>query len=100
MVLSPQAAQLLTDSLKLLGKVVVWVVTDADQEHRGKVIARAHTANADGRVYPSGVLVADSLLELRLQRPVGLRKRNRDAYHVSVVSTPLRQQLDGVAAVI
>jgi hypothetical protein len=82
MVLNRASAQVLTDATKLLGWAVVWVVSNADEDHSGMVVARAHTADSQGRIRVAGVLTADSFIELRVQMPVGLMPWRRDPYHL------------------
>ena len=64
--LTPAAAAALHDRREQ----VAWMVLPAPG--RNGVIARAHTFAADGGRYLPGHLTADSLDELRAQRPPGL----------------------------
>jgi hypothetical protein len=59
------------------GRGCCGIVTDADLEHPGRFIARAHTADHHGGTYLPGALVADTLDELREQLPNGLTRRDR-----------------------
>lgn len=56
---------------------LAWVVSNADLEHPGRFVARAHTADHHGGVYLPGALVADTLGELRTMLPVGLERHGR-----------------------
>ena len=53
----------------------MWFVSVADPAHLGKVTARAHTMDGRGRAWLPGVLVADTLEELRAMLPAGLTRR-------------------------
>lgn len=50
----------------------VWLITDADPEHPGKHVARAHVLDHQGGRQLPGALVADTLAGLREQMPAGL----------------------------
>jgi hypothetical protein len=56
---------------------LAWVVTNADLEHPGRFVARAHTADHQGGRYLPGALVDDTLEELRAILPTGLGRRDR-----------------------
>jgi hypothetical protein len=49
--LTGTTAQTLHDKASALGVLLVWLVSDADPEHPGKVVARSHTADSKGAVY-------------------------------------------------
>ncbi len=54
----------------------MWFISAADPARPGKVTARAHTMDRCGRVPVPGVLVADTLDELRALLPAGLTRRD------------------------
>jgi len=55
----------------------MWLVTDADTEHPGKVVARAQRADHQGGTRLPYALVADTLDELRTVLPADLTRRDR-----------------------
>jgi len=55
----------------------VWFVFQPAPAHPGKVMARAHTMDHRGEVWLPGVLVADTLEELRAMMPAGFTRRDR-----------------------
>lgn len=59
------------DDATARGVWISWIV-GTDAAHPGQVTARAHTADPHGGRYIPGVLVADTLDELRQQLPAGL----------------------------
>jgi hypothetical protein len=63
--LTPAEAQTLQDDAVARGTWLLWLVTDADLEHPGMFVARAHTADHYGGAYLPGALVAGTLVELR-----------------------------------
>lgn len=60
---------------------LTWFITAADPAHPGKVTARAHTEDHHGGVQLPGVLVADTLDELRAMMPAGLTPQDRAPIH-------------------
>ncbi len=54
----------------------MWFVSAADPAHLGRFTARAHTMDRRGGVPLPGVLVADTLDELRAMLPAGLTRRD------------------------
>jgi len=56
---------------------LVWVLTTADLEHPGRLVARAHLANHHGGAVQPGALVADTLDALRAMLPAGLTRHGR-----------------------
>lgn len=75
--LTPTGAQALQDESAAHGQWLMWVVTDADAEHPGKVVARAQRANHQGGTRLPSALVADTLDELRVMLPIDLTRRDR-----------------------
>jgi len=55
----------------------VWFVFQPAPAHPGRVTARAHSMDNHGGVWLPGVLVADTLEELRTMIPAGLTRRDR-----------------------
>jgi hypothetical protein len=80
--LTRTTAQTLHDQARTLGVFLVWLVSDADSEHPGKVVARPYTADPKGRVYLVGALLADTLDDLHAQMPEGLTVHPREAFHL------------------
>lgn len=79
--MTPAGAQALQDDATARGTWLMWFVSNADLEHPGKFIARAHTADHKGGVCLPGAVVADTLEGLRAQLPVGLRRLGRTSIH-------------------
>jgi hypothetical protein len=75
-------AQKLHAAAQRAGALVIWLVSDADPEYPGKVVARPHTADSHGRVFLAGALVAGTLDELHVMMPVGLRAHPREVFHL------------------
>ena len=65
-------AQALHDGAVARGTWLAWVVSNADLEHPGRFVARAHTCDHHGGVYLPGALIADTLVALRAQLPAGM----------------------------
>ncbi len=55
----------------------MWLVTDADTEHPGKVVARAQRVDHQGGTRLPDALIADTLGKLRVMLPVDLTRRDR-----------------------
>jgi hypothetical protein len=77
--LTPPAAQAVQDDATARGVWVIWIAA-TDAAHPGQITARAHTADHHGGSYLPGVLVADTLDELRQQLPSGLVRQDRRAF--------------------
>jgi len=75
--LNPTDAQRLHDDAAAHGRWLVWIVTDADLEHPGKMVARAHEADHHGGTFLPGALVANTLDEVRAMLPNGLTRLDR-----------------------
>jgi len=75
--MTPAEAQFLQNDATARGTWLAWVVSNADLEHLGRMVARAHTADHSGGVYLPGALVADTLGELRAMLPAGLARHGR-----------------------
>lgn len=75
--MTPIDAQALQDDAIARDTWLVWVVTNTDLEHPGRLVARAHTADHHGGVYLPGALVANTLDELRAMLPTGLMRHDR-----------------------
>ena len=60
------------DEATARGTWLAWVVSNADLEHPGRLMARAHTADHCGGVYLPGAVVVERLDKLRAQLPAGL----------------------------
>ncbi len=71
MTLARADAQALQDNATTRGGWLLWLVTDAGLDRPGRFVARAHTADVHGGAYLPGVLVADTLVELRERTPTG-----------------------------
>jgi hypothetical protein len=78
-------AQTLYDNARALRVLLIWLVSDADPEHPGKVVARPYTADPKGGVYLAGALVADTLDDLHAQMPEGLTVQPREAFHLQEI---------------
>ena len=70
-------AQAFQDDATARGTWLAWVITNADLEHPGRFVARAHTAEHQGGRYLPGALIADTLDELRAMLPTGLKCHER-----------------------
>ncbi len=75
--LTPSDAQTMQDEATARGAWLVWIVSTADLEHPGKVVARAHAVNHQGGNVLPGALVADTLDDLRAMLPANLTRHNR-----------------------
>ena len=75
--MTPTDAQALQDDATARDTWLAWVVSNADLEHPGRLVARAHTADHAGDVYLPVALVADTLEELRAMLPAGLTRHGR-----------------------
>lgn len=75
--MTPADAQALQDDATARGGWLAWVITNADLEHPGRFVARAHTADHHGGVYLPGALVADTLEGLHAMLPAGLTRHGR-----------------------
>ena len=75
--MTPAEAQAVQDDATGRGTWLARIVTNADLEHPGCFVARAHTADHAGGVYLPGALVADTLEELRTMLPAGLARPGR-----------------------
>jgi hypothetical protein len=72
--MTPADAQRIQDDAQVAGRWLMWFVTF---ERTGKFMARTHTAAPDGGKWMPGMLVADTLDELRAMLPTGLTRRDR-----------------------
>ena len=75
--MTPADAQALQDDATARGTWPAWVLSGADLEYPGQLVARAHTADHTGGVYLPGALVADTLDDLRAMLPAGLTRHGR-----------------------
>ena len=69
-------AQTMQDEAAAQGAYLMWFVTVTDAYHLGKAVACATKADTHGGAKMRGVLVADTLDELRTMLPAGLTRRN------------------------
>jgi len=76
-VLIPTDAQAIQDDALAHGRWLIWFVTATDLEHPGRLTARAHVADHHGGTILPGVLVANTLDELRAMLPAGLTRHER-----------------------
>lgn len=75
--MTPTDAQVLQNDAIARDTWLTWVVTDADAEHPGKVVARAYEATHHGGKLLPGALMADTLDALRAMLPPGLTRLDR-----------------------
>ena len=68
-------AQALQDHAR--GTWLIWFVSTSDPGHPGKAVAWAIAADTRGGTRPPGLLIADTLDELRAILPTGLTRRER-----------------------
>ncbi len=74
---TPADAQGLHDDAAARGKWLVWTLSDADLEHPGKAVARAHETDHHGGKLLPGAMVANTQAEVRAMRPAGLMRLDR-----------------------
>jgi len=77
--MTPADAQRIQDQARAAGCWLMWFVSTSDPEHPGKAVAWAITADPTGGTLAPGLLVADTLDELRAMLPAGLTRRERTA---------------------
>jgi len=75
--LTPADAQAMHDDAAVRGKWLTWALSATDTEHPGKYVVRAYEANHQGGTLLPGVLIADTLDELRAMLPANLTQTDQ-----------------------
>jgi hypothetical protein len=75
--LTPGQAQALHDAAQARGEWGMWFVSTADPARPGKAVAWAIVADPSGGTRLPGVLISDTIEELRRMLPAGLKRGDR-----------------------
>ena len=77
--MTPTEAQEAQDDAWRAGRWLMWFVSTSQPDYPGKAVAWARVADPQGGLLVPGLLVADTLDELRAMLPLGLMRRDRTA---------------------